>query len=97
MPPARFAPGLQLCVVYARGAEAVTHYVSWQTAASRPIESDGPLRIGAAAIGNWDIAAHRNNTPIRFLSGRMDEFMLFSRALSDQEVERLYDQGRPPA
>lgn len=32
---------------------------------------------------------------IRNLSGALDEFALFSRALSSAEVRELYDQGRP--
>jgi hypothetical protein len=26
----------------------------------------------------------------------MDEFMLFSRALGDEEIRQLYTSGRPP-
>jgi hypothetical protein len=33
---------------------------------------------------------------VRNFTGGMDEFMLFSRALTGAEVERLYAQGRPP-
>jgi hypothetical protein len=54
------------------------------------------LHIGDAELGNWNIATHRNNCPIRFLNGCMDEFMMFSRALDTEEIARLYEQGRPP-
>ena len=54
-----------------------------------------PLKVGEATLGNWNIAAHRNKTPVRFFSGCIDEFMLFSRAFSDQEVERIHKQGNP--
>jgi len=33
---------------------------------------------------------------VRFFSGGMDEFLLFARALSEAEIERLHAQGRPP-
>jgi hypothetical protein len=46
--------------------------------------------------GQLEQATHRNPTPIRFLSGCMDEFMLFARALSGHEIEQLHGQGRPP-
>jgi hypothetical protein len=32
---------------------------------------------------------------IRNLSGALDEFALFSRALSDAEIRRLYLDGKP--
>jgi hypothetical protein len=47
-----------------------------------------PARLGAAQIGNWN----RND---RTLSGRMDEFLLLGRALSDVEVRELYQSGTP--
>jgi hypothetical protein len=64
-------------------------------AAPEPTQFDIPLRIHDAEIGNWNLASHRNNCPVRFFSGCMDELMLFSRALSDADVERLCKQGRP--
>jgi hypothetical protein len=53
-----------------------------------------PLRLGNAEIGNWNISAYHNRQPIRSLSGCVDEFLLFSRALRDQEIEQLYTHGR---
>src|SRR5207244_10538716 len=94
--PDRFGHWLHLAVVYDRQAGLVTHYVDGRAAAQLPVEFDIPLRIGDAEIGNWNMATHRNKTAIRFLSGCMDEFMMFSRALSEQEIGRLYTTGRPP-
>lgn len=83
-------------MVYDRDESRVTHYLDGQPVAQVPIEFDVPLRIGDAQLGNWNTAAHRNNTPVRFLSGCMDEFLMSARPLNDQEIERLYTQGRPP-
>jgi hypothetical protein len=94
--PDRFGQWVHLAVVYDRAAGTVTHYVDGRPAVQLPTGLDVPLRVGDAELGNWNMASHRNNTPIRFFSGCMDEFMLFSRALGGDEVERLYDQGRPP-
>jgi hypothetical protein len=96
MTPERFGRWVHLAVTYDRAAGVVTHYLDGQSAAAVPIEFDIPLRIGRAELGNWNIATHRNSSPIRFFSGCMDEFLLFSRALSGEEVERLHAQGRPP-
>jgi DNA-directed RNA polymerase specialized sigma24 family protein len=56
-----------------------------------------PFRIGAAGLGNWKAKSgpHPAPTLIRNLSGAMDEFELFSRALSDAEVRELYANGKP--
>ena len=54
------------------------------------------LCLGTAEVGNWNLASHRNRTPVRFLTGAIDEMMLYSSALSDEDVARLYEHGRPP-
>lgn len=95
--PERFGQWTHLAVVYDRDAGQVTHYVDGQPASQTPILFNIPLRIEKAELGNWNIATHRNNNPIRHLTGCMDEFLLFSRALSDAEVSRIYTAGRPPA
>ena len=53
------------------------------------------LVLGVAFKPN--VADYRNNTVVRYLNGCMDEVMLFTRALSGDEVARLYAQGRPPS
>ena len=94
--PDRFGHWLHLAVVYDGDGGQVTHYIDGRPVAQEPIQFDIPLRIGAAQLGNWNIATHRNKTPVRYLTGCMDEFMLFSRPFNDREVEQLYTQGRPP-
>jgi hypothetical protein len=91
--PRRFGQWVHLAVVYDRDAGRVTHYIDGRPAARQPLWFDIPLRIGDAEIGNWNIAAHRNRSPIRYFSGCIDEFLLFSRALSDAEIERLHSEG----
>jgi hypothetical protein len=56
-----------------------------------------PFRLGAAELGNWNAKSGPNPAPalIRNLSGALDEFELFSRALSDAEVRDLYAKGKP--
>jgi hypothetical protein len=95
--PARFGQWAQVAVTYDREAGLVSHYVDGRPVAQEATHFDIPLRIGNAELGNWNIASHRNPSPVRFFSGRMDEFMMFSRALTEAEIERLYEQGRPPS
>jgi Concanavalin A-like lectin/glucanases superfamily/FecR protein len=95
--PKLFGQWIHLAVVYDHQARKVIHYVDGARVAEVPLEFDIPLHIGDAELGNWNLANHRNNCPVRFLNGCMDEFMMFGRALSAEEVSRLYEQGRPPS
>ena len=47
-------------------------------------------RWRCVALGNWNIADHRNGQAVRYLTGCIDEFLMFSRALNDADIERLY-------
>jgi Concanavalin A-like lectin/glucanases superfamily len=94
--PDRYGQWVHLAVVYDRDAEQVTHYMDGQPVSQVPLQFDVPLRVGDAELGNWNLAMHRNSHPVRYLSGCMDEFLMCSRALSDEEIERLYTQGQPP-
>ena len=56
-----------------------------------------PFHIGKAEIGNWNAVGFPVNDPfmIRNFSGAIDEFCLFKRALGDEQINRLYNQGNP--
>src|SRR5262249_44278170 len=100
--PNSFGPGcigkwVQLAAVYDRDRRLVTHYVDGRPAARFRTLVAVPLRIEGAEIGNWHAASYKSPDSVRYLNGRMDEFQLFSRALDDREVERMYAEGRPPA
>jgi hypothetical protein len=94
--PERVGQWTHLAVVYDRDGGEVTHYVDGRPVKRTPLKLDIPLRIGDAEIGNWN-PLYRSDYPVRHLSGCMDEFLLFSRALDGQEVERHYTEGRPPS
>ena len=50
---------------------------------------------GAAELGNWGVYSHRTGIPIRSLTGRIDEFMIFATALGPDEIRRLARFGQP--
>ena len=50
--------------------------------------------MGKSDIGNWT-TKHRKDHHIRSLNGRLDEFILFSTPLRDDEILDLYRQGIP--
>lgn len=94
--PERFGRWVHLAVTYDRERGEVIHYVDGKPVAQSEILLDLPLVIGDAELGNWTLTGFKSKSPIRNFTGGMDEFLLFKRALTGEEIERLYTQGRPP-
>jgi hypothetical protein len=86
-----------LCTVYDRDARAVTHYVDGRVVRSLPLKFDTALKLGSAELGNWGvpIAGSTATYAVRNLNGRMDEFVLFGKALVEDEVGALHASGAP--
>jgi hypothetical protein len=78
-------------------ARRVVHYLNGSPVSRHELQLDLPFRIGASELGNWNARSGPHPAPalIRNLSGALDEFALFSRALGDAEVRHLYLQGKP--
>ena len=54
------------------------------------------LRIGPAEIGNW--GQPFRNSPwfaVRNINGAIDEMAIFNAALTSEEIQELYEQGKP--
>jgi hypothetical protein len=94
--PERFGRWSHLAVVYDRTAGLVTHYLDGRPVAELPVQFDIPLRLGDAQVGNWVPSSSGSKVPIRFLTGCMDELIMYSRALTGREIEQLYADGQPP-
>jgi hypothetical protein len=95
-----FSPGhgsewTHLAVVIDSATRQVRHYVNGVQTSVAPYIPAGPLRIGRAEIGNWNDESERSTHSIRNLNGRVDEVMIFGRALKPEEVVRLWSLGRP--
>ncbi|MFK5924002.1 MAG: FecR domain-containing protein [Verrucomicrobiota bacterium] len=56
-----------------------------------------PLKFGAMEMGNYNPPGKRGPSNIRNFNGRIDEFMLFNRALNDEELNEIFQVGRPDA
>lgn len=86
-----------LTVVIDGKARQVVHYVNGLPVSRHPLKFEPPFRVGSAELGNWNARSGPDPAPtlIRNLSGSLDEFELFSRALSDAEVRELYAKGKP--
>jgi Concanavalin A-like lectin/glucanases superfamily len=96
--PDRLGRWSLLAVVYDAAAGRVTHYIDGRPVSHEPIlVEELKVHVGDAELGNWNSGTSKGKDPIRFLSGCMDEFMMFSRPLDEAEIARLYEDGRPPA
>ena len=86
-----------LAVVIDGKAQEVVHFVNGSPISRHALKIGPPFRVGSAELGNWNARSGPNPEPslIRNLSGSLDEFELFSRALSDAEVHELYLKGKP--
>lgn len=93
----QFGLWTHVAVVLDGRARRATHYVNGQPVSGHDVRHGPPYQFGAAEIGNWNPVGFPGNDPflIRNFSGVMDEFHLFSRALSDAEVQALYADGKP--
>jgi hypothetical protein len=85
-----------VAVIDGKARQAV-QYVNGFPVSRDSLKLGPPFRIGSAELGNWNRRSDANPTPslIRNLSGSLDEFELFNRALSDAEVRGLYAKGKP--
>jgi hypothetical protein len=86
-----------LAVVIDGTRHEVVHYVNGLPVSRHALKMTPPFRVGSAELGNWNARTGRTVEPslIRNLSGSLDEFDLFSRALSDAEIRELYLKGKP--
>jgi hypothetical protein len=100
-PPAlalnQFGLWLHLAVVIDGGAKQVVHYLNGVPESEQALNIKPPFRVGVAELGNWNAKGFPKNDPfmIRNFGGAMDEFYLFSRALSAEEIRALYSSGKP--
>ncbi|EMI19100.1 FecR protein domain protein [Rhodopirellula maiorica SM1] len=96
---------IHLAVVVDKKSQSLSHYLDGKRVArfdlrvgSEPNAPQAPvtkIRFGKAELGNWSPERKYDNEPVRNLNGRIDEFAMFGRALSDFEIRELYNQSRP--
>ena len=100
-PPAltlnQFGLWVHLAVVIDGGGKHLVHYLNGVPASEHALNIKPPFRVGVAELGNWNAKGFPKNDPfmIRNFGGAMDEFCVFSRALSADEIRALYSSGKP--
>jgi Concanavalin A-like lectin/glucanases superfamily len=93
----QFGQWLHLAAVLDGEHRQMVHYVNGVAVSRHTLTLAPPCRLGAGELGNWNPGEIANKPPflIRHFSGAMDEFAIFSRALSDAEILKLYSEGKP--
>lgn len=88
----QFGLWLHLAVVVDGNAKRVSHYLNGQLVSEKVLKIPPPFRIDTAELGNWNGRGFPADDPfmIRNFSGAMDEFCLFSRALTAAEIHSLF-------
>ena len=86
--PERFGRWMHLAVVFDPAAKEIRHYANGDLLARLSLKDASPLKVGIAELGNWNDRRSKG-VAIRHLSGAMDEFALWDRALSDAEISVL--------
>lgn len=90
---------LHLATTFDVSEKRVTHYLNGQVLHTEIIPDNQLMtttRIGRATIGNWSSPQRPDaDFAIRNLNGSMDEFALFSAALTADEIKDIYEHGKP--
>ncbi len=91
---------VQLAAVYNTENWTLTHYLNGEAVSIDQIEDEAlraPIvKIGSASIGNWSNPSRDDPAfAVRNLNGSIDEFAIFSEALTASEIKNLYEIGKP--
>ncbi len=95
-PPERMAQWTHLVATFDRATGRVIHYLNGQPIADLAIApANVPVvRLDHAELGNWNETGRRDAQAIRNFNGRMDEVLVFRRALAAGEVLAMYRAGQ---
>jgi hypothetical protein len=93
--PELFGQWLHLCSSFDGLNGKVCHYLNGQKVSESAVTKGIRLRVGSADIGNWTPRIAQASHAVRNFNGRIDELLLFSRALKPEEVRRHFEWGDP--
>ena len=97
--PSMSGKWLHIATTYDINVKLTTHYLNGKAIHSEAIKDRHLVestRIGVGSIGNWSLPTQPDaRFAIRNLNGRMDEFVILSAALSAEEINDMYNNGKP--
>jgi len=71
----------------------VMHFANGREISREPLHEVVKFRIGEAQIGNWK--PYRHGMMIRNFNGRMDELIIAGYAFKHEEIQDLFQKGKP--
>lgn len=92
--PDTFGTWQHVAVVFDLTRNRVSHYCNGGMISRHELQLPLSVQLRSAMLGNWDALDDKDGDMIRNFRGRMDDFSIYRKALSDQEVNELYQQGR---
>ncbi len=85
-----FGRWINLCTVIDGANGVMAHYLDGEPIASAAMTRRPEIRFGLANLGNFDNSpTHTEEVPVRNFNGRIDEFAMFARALTPEEIRAL--------
>ena len=86
-----FGRWMHLATVIDGEAGIMKHFVNGAQVASGPMKRRVPVKLGLANLGNFDAGSPTSpgSGVVRAFNGRIDEFALFKRALSAEEIAAM--------
>lgn len=93
----QFGLWVHLAVVIDGTSKRVTQFLNGRPVSEHALKIAAPFRVGVAELGNWNARGFPKQDPfmIRNFSGAIDDFCVFSRALTKDELRALYLVGKP--
>lgn len=87
--PERLGQWVHLAAVYDTEGGEVRFFVNGACLSRHAMKRPVVLTPALVELGNWTPSPDKRQQPVRNFAGCMDEFMLFARALHDDEIRRL--------
>ncbi|QDV22731.1 LamG-like jellyroll fold domain-containing protein [Aureliella helgolandensis] len=86
---------VHLAIAYDSNAGKAVQYLNGQAIVVAPMPKKLLAALGPAQVGNWKPKEGFRHLPRRRLSGRLDEFAAFARALSATEIADYFEASTP--
>lgn len=93
--PEQMGLWMHLGVAYDLTSRTVRYYLNGEEVSHQTIKSSLLVSLETMEIGNWTPQIGQPIEPTRNFNGRMDEFAVFGRSLSAEEIRGIYEIGRP--
>ena len=103
--PMDYGRWMHLASTYDSATGEVVHYKDGRAVGSTHVANPLPVVLEGMDFGNWAARPDQpewawdrmaaNGYAVRNFTGRLDEFALLSRALTAEEIRRLYETGAP--